>query len=228
MKKKAILILCIFIIFISFTGCSEKSSKETTKENNDVLFSLDADAALKQLYGTIDEYNKSDAVEAIVKGNITDVEYVYINGCSYSILTIDVEQFYKGNKGKKTIKVYEDGGYVKYTDIRNELKSKSDFSEENLTEDQINNGIVDFRFFNAPHSQKGQKVLLYLFYNVEPLPTDSYMIVSSVYGKFTLNEENNKYERISINNDGEEIFENFVTSMPEEELNSKLTGAFTK
>ena len=62
----------------------------------------------------IDDFIDSDSSDVIVKGNIIEIEYVYIDGCSYYVLTVDVERAYKGEV-QETITVYEDGGCLLYT-----------------------------------------------------------------------------------------------------------------
>ncbi|MCQ4891472.1 hypothetical protein NE568_16775, partial [[Eubacterium] rectale] len=53
-----------------------------------------SEAALKNLYYNIDEFIDSDSSDVIVKGNIIEIEYVNIDVCSYSELTVDVERAY--------------------------------------------------------------------------------------------------------------------------------------
>ena len=211
MNKKTLLFLSIsaFMLFtLSACSSNNKVSDKTIKntptkvvstlpQDNEktsepkILYTVDTDAALKHMYLTIDEFNESSAVDAIVKGTISDVEYVYISNCAYSILTVDVSTSYKGNNSG-VIKVYEDGGLVKLKDMVDSRKDNS------LTADQLNNGVVDVKFFKTPHSKVGQEVMLYLTKNSTPLPTDSYRIISSLYGRFTLDKADGKYKRPAL------------------------------
>ena len=62
----------------------------------EIFTDVNSEAALKNLYYNIDDFIDSDSSDVIVKGNIIEIEYVYIDGCSYSVLTVDVERAYKG------------------------------------------------------------------------------------------------------------------------------------
>ena len=61
----------------------------------EIFTDVNSEAALKNLYYNIDDFIDSDSSDVIVKGNIIEIEYVYIDGCSYSVLTVDVERAYK-------------------------------------------------------------------------------------------------------------------------------------
>jgi hypothetical protein len=191
---------------------------EPNKEN--VLFFFNGDAVLKYLYATIDEMDESDAVDTIVKGIITDIDYVYEEGLAYTIITVNVLDSYKG-KSAKEIKVYEDGGYVKVKDMLDEFKDNGMDLEKKLSKEKIENGLVEMKIFNAPHSQKGQQVILYLNENKNSNSTDSYMIVSSVYGKFTLDKNTGKYKRLA-----EDTIANFEDSISKDEMEKKLKNKF--
>lgn len=175
-------------------GAAQQKQTQMTNGRN-ILYTVNADAALKQMYPTIDELNNSNAADAIIKGTVSDVQNVYIGGVAYSVLTIDVLKSYKGNPAK-TIKVYEDGGYVKIKDMLDELQGHIDVNS--LSQEQIENGVVDVRFFNAPHSTPGQQVILYLVKNPNPLQKGSFQIVSSLYGRFTLDKSDGYYKRLAL------------------------------
>lgn len=212
MKNKnlsVILISTLLLIFLSACATKNEISNATTKKNGDesvttskqtegqnknqsnILYTINSEASLKRMYSTIDEFNESDAVETIVKGVITNVEYTYQSNLAYTILTLDVQDTYKG-ESSNVIKVYEDGGYVKLKDM------KDSFKDASFTQEQLDKGLVDVRFFNSPHSKVGEEVVLYLTKNSEPLPIDSYRIVSSLYGKFVLDKTDGKYKRINL------------------------------
>lgn len=201
--------MCILSSII-FLSCSIKSDKSKINENetntnldeSDILITVNTDASLKHMYNTIDEFNKSNDVELIIKGIISNVQYTYIDGCAYSILSIDILKSYKGNSPKKII-VYEDGGYVKVKDMINELKNHIDTSK--LSQNQIENDVVDIKFFNSEHSKIGEQVILYLTPNSAPLPTDSYRIISSLYGRFTLDKTSGKYKRIELDGKNDKV-----------------------
>lgn len=156
-----------------------------------VVMTVAEDAVLKQFYSTVDELNKSSYVDAIVEGTVSNVRYEYIDEVTYSILTVQVSQVFKGSV-PQTITVWEDGGYVKLKDMLGEFKGHADTST--FTEDQLD-GTVDVRFFDAPHSNVGDEVILYLWKNPNKSEAGSYMMVSSVFGRFILDKQTGNFER---------------------------------
>lgn len=196
-------------------------TEEQVANEQDVLFTVNSEVALKHRFSTIDEFNNSNVVDAIVKGRISNIEYVYIGHVAYSILTVDVLKSYKGNTAK-TIKVYEDGGYVKIKDMLDDLRAH--FDVNSLSTEQIENGVVDVKFFNAPHATVGQQVILYLSQNTD-FRRDSFSITSSLYGKFTLDKTDGKYKRLPL--DPKEYsatdVANWEASILEAELENKLS-----
>jgi hypothetical protein len=197
---------------------------EIKEENVFFFFNSTATFDPGQLCYTIDEMNESDLVDSIVKGIITDIDYVYLEGhVAQTILTVNVLESYKGNTSKE-IKVYEDGGYVRLKDMLGEFKDKGMDLEKKLTKEQIENGLVEKKFSNAPHPKKGQQVILYLTKNPNKPPlmlAGSYMLLGSVYGKFTLDKNTGQYERSPYGNSV-----NFEKSISEHEIEKKLKKKF--
>lgn len=181
----------------------KKQTKAMQEENQNVskgniLITSNSEALYKILHPTIDEYYKDDAVDAIVEGTITDVDYYAYStdNAAKTLLTINVSKSIKGNT-TKTIKVYEDGGYIKFKDVIGEFDGHIDVKK--LTKEQIENGIVDIKFENAPHSKADQTVVLFLNRNPNVGQTDTFQIVSGPYGKFTLDINDGNFKRISLN-----------------------------
>lgn len=203
---------------------SASKIEQTEKQVNElnIVFTVNSNASLKHMFKTIDELKNSNSVDTIVKGEISSIEYVYLDHVAYSILTIDVIKSYKGNPAK-TIKVYEDGGYVKLKDMLDDLKPH--IEDNSLTAEQIENGVVDSKFLNAPHSMLGQQVIVFLTRNNEPIRPDSYRITSSVYGKFTLDKTDGQYKRLPL--DPKEYsatyIANFEASIPEAQMENKIS-----
>lgn len=240
MRKSTVLLSSIILIIgsvflleqnkkMKYTDIEKESSTSTSiisenkviiddnQKKNNVLFFFTGDAVLKHLYTTIDEMNESDAVDNIIKGIITDIDYIYADGLASSILTVNVLDSYKGSTTKE-IKVYEDGGYVKVKDMIDEFNNKGMDLEKDLSKEQIENGLVDMKIFNAPHSEEGQQVILYLNKNKHNNFIDnSYSIISSVFGKFTLDENTGQYKRLS-NAD----IPNFEDSISKEKMEEKF------
>jgi hypothetical protein len=105
-----------------------------------------------------------------------------------------------------------------------EFKDKGMGLEKKLTKEQIENDLVEKIFSNAPHAKKGQQVILYLTKNPNKQPlilADSYMLLGSVYVKFTLDKNTGQYERPP--RDG---VVNFEKSASEVEMEKKLKNKF--
>lgn len=181
----------------SKTDLAENNAEYSNKDE-DALYSSDisnyqifteanSEAALKNLYYNIDEFIDSDSSDAVVKGNIAEIEYVYIDGCAYSKLTVDVEEAYKGEV-QETITVYEDGGYTRLSDEKEQVEAHADLSQ--YTEEEMGNLLIDHTFMGAEHSKVGDTVILFLKSNEGSILSDSYRINCSVFGRYTLNNDN--------------------------------------
>lgn len=214
-----------------------ESNSEIQNENGDSLYSRDisnyqiftqanSEAALKNLYYSIDEFIESDSSDAVIKGNIVEIEYVYIDGCAYSKLTVDVENVYKGEV-EETITVYEDGGYTRLSDEKEQLEAHADLSQ--YTEAEMNNLLIDHTFMGAEHSKIGDIVILFLKSNEGTVLSNSYRINCSVFGRYTLSNENYIRPEFVVENDnskGISTYSNldtFEVSVPKLMLEDKLS-----
>ena len=144
----------------------------------EIFTDVNSEAALKNLYYNIDEFIDSDSSDVIVKGNIIEIEYVYIDGCSYSVLTVDVERAYKGEV-QETITVYEDGGYTRLSDEKEQIEAHADLSQ--YTEEEMENLLINHTFMG-----------------------DSYRINCSVFGRYTLNKDSYIRPEFIVENDNPE------------------------
>lgn len=157
-----------------------------------VVYTTSAEASLKHDYETVAELNKSDAVQAIVKGTVTATQDTYKDEYARRLLTVDVQKCFKGQT-PSTIQVYEDGGLVPVKLLLPELEAKGVAGD--LTQEQIDTGTVDVRFLGATHSEVGDKVMLYAYDNLNPGEEGTYLLVSCTHGRFTFNATNGKWER---------------------------------
>jgi hypothetical protein len=175
-------------------SAKQSVTQQPPRSTSDVLYTTSAEASLKHDYDTIAELNKSDAVEAIVEGTVTATQDVYKDEYARRLLTVDVQKCFKGQT-KSTIQVYEDGGLVPIKLLLPELQAKGVAGD--LTQQQIDSGVVDMRFLGATHSEVGDKVLLYLYSNPNPGEEGTYLLVSCTHGRFTLNGSTGQWERVS-------------------------------
>ena len=211
---------------------NKENNNEHSNKNEDSLYSSDisnyqifteanSEAALKNLYYNIDEFIDSDSSDAVVKGNIAEIEYVYIDGCAYSKLTVDVEEAYQGEV-QETITVYEDGGYTRLSDEKAQIEEHADLSQ--YTEEEMNNLLM-----GAEHSNVGDTVILFLKSNEGSILGDSYRINCSVFGRYTLSNDNYIRTEFLVENDNPEgvstysNMDTFEVSVSKSMLEDKLS-----
>ena len=139
------------------------------------------DAALKEVYNTAAELAKSNSVTAIVKGTVSDVSYVYLEHCPFTIFSLNVEKCYKGTVDDKII-VYEDGGYVPYSELKDDIEEHIEPGEQVPSDDCA----MDMVFMNAEHIKEGDTIIAYLQPTSFPMERGSYQYVSSVFGRYIL------------------------------------------
>lgn len=126
---------------------------------------------------------------------------MYIDGCSYSVLTVDVERAYKGEV-QETITVYEDGGYTRLSDEKEQIEAHADLSQ--YTEEEMENLLINHTFMGAEHSNVGDTVILFLKTNEGSILGDSYRINCSVFGRYTLNKDSYIRPEFIVENDNPE------------------------
>jgi hypothetical protein len=179
-----------------------------------VVLKVDSTAFWKYYCKTIDELNSSEAVEVIIRGEVVGTRDVYIEHAGQRILTVDVNKVYKGESAQQ-ITVYEDGGIVPLKEVLPDMEGHYD--PASLSEDDIENGLVDFRYMGAEHSQVGDKVILYLRVNPNESQAGSYQMIMGPYSCFKLDELNSTYAR-----PGEEGVPSFETERSEEAMEAAL------
>jgi hypothetical protein len=215
----------------------EEDNNEYLDKNVDSLYSSDisnyqiftaanSTAELKNLYYNIDEFIDSDSSDAVVKGNITEIEYVYIDGCAYSKLTVDVVKAYKGEV-QETITVYDDGGYTRLSDEKEQIEAYFDLSQ--YTEEEMDNLLINHTFMGAEHSKVGDVVILFLKSNEGSIWGDSYRINCSVFGRYTLSQDKYVRPEFIVENDNQEgiatysNMDEFEVSVSKSMLEDKLS-----
>ncbi len=170
----------------------DSASTTTSGSDGRIVFEVDSSALLKDYYMTVDDINAAGNVDVIVKGKVLSTQDVYEDHFAARILTVKVQKAYKGDPADE-ITVYEDGGLVPLREVLPEMEGH--FDPASLTEEQIENGLVDYRFEGADHSEAGDHVVLYLCENPNPSQAGSYQMIMSVFGRFKLDEAGNKYVR---------------------------------
>jgi hypothetical protein len=135
-------------------------------------------ATLKANYRRINDLFTAPEVDATVIGVITDVQYRTVEGMAKTLLTVSVKRSRPKNL-PATIEVWEDGGYVRASDL-----AKQDADKFPQAEAGTEDGWVEFVFEGAEHPKVGQAVLLFLNKNPNPGYESSYQEVGSVFGRF--------------------------------------------
>lgn len=205
---------------------------EADIDRGKILFTADANASLRVLHRSIHEYYEDDEVDAIVEGDISNIQYTHIGTSIFTVLSLNVSQTFKGQT-ENPILVYEDGGYAKFKDMLSVFEGHVDVDK--LTTDQIENGIVEEKMFGAPHSEVGQRVVLFLIKNpnLGSSPTRTYQVVSSVYGKLTLDRGRSVFKRFQLDETDDPADKSalpaqgvvpFETSITRADLVSRLTN----
>lgn len=170
------------------------AQQEPARDAPNVLYTTSSEASLQHDFDTIAELNKCDFVDAIVKGTVTATKDVYEDDYAMRLLTVDVQKCFKGQTAT-TIQVYEDGGLVPVKLLLPEMQIHG--GGNNLTQEQIDTGVVDVRFLGAPHSEVGDTVLLYLYNNPNAGHEGTYQLVSCTHGRFILNAKSQNWERVA-------------------------------
>lgn len=144
------------------------------------------DAALKDVFPTIDALARSARSELVVRGIVTDVAYVFDGQLARTKLTVSVEQSWRGPAAPQVV-VWEDGGFV----------PAADFAAANADKQLASRvtGWIDVRFEGASHPHVGDHVVLFLARNPNPGQQGTYQEVSSVYGRLTQDPGGASYSR---------------------------------
>lgn len=196
------------------TSAGTAVSTTLTGSGGRVVYEADSSAMLKDYYMTIDELSTAGNVDAIVKGKVLSTQDVFEDNCPLRILTVKVQKAYKGDP-EDQITVYENGALVPLKEVLPLLEGHYD--PASLSQEDIEHGLVDYRFEGAEHSEAGDQVILYLCKNPNPSQAGSYQIVMSVYGRFKLDKGGNKYVRQEMRGNP-----SFETERPKEDMEATL------
>lgn len=217
MKKT--LIFAILLTALMFSSCN-KAERTVVPEKPpetaasqiiiDKTISLDSiDTSGKKVVCTVGSipdfavvYNNLKDLTAgsdyIIKGEILKISYFNVLGHAHTNLTVKVDKSFKGNlPDNSAISVIEVGGI-------NTIKNLIDFYGQerfkDVTEYDRENCLVNDKFYGAPFSEVGEKVILFMkeITDTSSAMKGSYMPIGTFMGKYTLN--NGLYERYSPDN----------------------------
>ena len=200
----------------TLTTAAEGSSTTAGSDASDehVVYEVGSNALLKHYFMTVAELNSAEEVDLIVKGEVLETRDTYVNHEAYRILTVGVDEVYKGEITKR-ITVYEDGGLIPLSEVLPDWEGK--FDPNTLSKEEIEHGVVAFSFMGAKLAEKGDKVVLYLCKNPNPSQGDSYQPIMGPYSHFTLDETTGRYVRPDM-----EEFPEFESDVSKESMESAL------
>ena len=135
---------------------------------------------------SIDEFKNESS--DIIKANIIKIDYISYGSVPWSVLTAKVNDTIKGScKVGQTIKVYEMGGYIKYSDFKQEYWE--------LPDAQKDSDLVKIRYFQSKLHEKGEESIFFLNSDITNLPFANigYQLVGDSFSIMTLDKRSNKY-----------------------------------
>ena len=175
------------------TAAVDETSTTTLKEPT-VVQTAWSTADFIHIYHNLDELIASDLTELIIKGRVLSYKDVFLHGqTAFRVLEVEVQKSFKGESARK-ITVYDEGGIIPLKDALPLVGAHIDSST--LSEQQLENTAFDFRAEGAEHLKVGDNVVMFLCRNPNKVPEDlSYMMVMSVYARYTLDPATGQYVR---------------------------------
>jgi hypothetical protein len=173
------------------TGALPSASAATAEGAPQVVRTVRYEADLKEDYLLLAELAASPKVVLVVAGEVTETMPLYEEQAAYTKLTVKVTKSRSAAVPVgSSIVIYRDGGLIPLKSIPPDLKSNG----QKLSSPPAN-AVVDFSFMGAPQSKVGDDIVAFLQKNPNPGRADSYQLVSSVHGLFTLDKKAGKYHR---------------------------------
>lgn len=213
--KRSILCNCIALLFVlTCTACStpDETNPSSVEAAADYTIELKdpVDLQAKKIetsfiqgdaINNFDQFSDfADEAVATVRGNISNVEYFFHVNDPFTKMDLEVTDVISGTfKPGDKISVFKWGGYASLSDINPDIQDRF----PDLTQEEIDNTVVDVSIEGDPHPTVGQDILVFLY---EPHPdspdvTGMYGIIGGYKGQFT--------------NDGAGIFTRHIEWTPE-------------
>jgi hypothetical protein len=176
------------------TSTTVDETTTTTSKEPTTVMTARLSAAFTHIYRNLDELIASDHTELIIKGRVLSYKDVFRHGQNaWRVLEVEVQKSFKGESASK-ITVYDEGGIIPLKDALPLVGAHIDSST--LSEQQLENTVIDFRYEGAEHLKVGDNVVMFLCRNPNKVPEDlSYLVVMSAYGRYTLDPATGRYVR---------------------------------
>jgi hypothetical protein len=127
---------------------------------------------LKRHFDTVAEMARTPYTTAIIRGVVRGTKDIYVEQVAYRVLTVEVTKSYK-QPIVGTVTAYEDSGLVPYELVRPELVERG--WTGGAVPPAEPGDVVDFRFADAPHTEVGDAVVMFVQRNPnsrELIPAD--------------------------------------------------------
>lgn len=118
------------------------------------------------------------------------------------------------------MRCYENGGYVRLIDEKEQIEPHADLSA--YSDEEMKEKYIDYRFMGADHPAINDIVVLFLQSNHGNVLGDTYRVLGTVFGRYTLKE--GQYVRPQLYLSGDEIKEinEIEYSILENDMQKKL------
>jgi hypothetical protein len=199
MKKRVIGISLLVVLIIVVLVISILSNKTTTNNNkSESIVNNLKDKNIITTSSTTDKLYSEDFAtlvknsDAVIKGKVSSVEYLAINGNAWTKVIIKVDDVFKGDiKSGDKVEVYYLGGYISLEDhikYYNDSDKFTDATVSNTVLKEIVDGEENF-------VEKDEELVLCLVKTSDnsSLPKDSY---ERLYSSGMLKKQDNKYVQL--------------------------------
>lgn len=168
------------------SASSQTGSTEPEKEIYTVNLPMD-------FIGPTDIPSVVELSKAVVRGRVTEVSYVVVDGSAWSRVTIQAEYVYKGNIANgETLTFYQNGGYMTMEDYLTGIGEESRL--EQMTDDEKSR-IVKQTYGNEPLPIVRDENVYCLVETApySPLPEGAYELYP--FGKLKIVDDGNTFEQ---------------------------------
>lgn len=117
----------------------------------------------------------------VVQGKIVAVDYFHVETMPYTKVDIMIQESLKGElQAGDTISAYKLGGYIQLKDSDPDIQVRY----PNITDDEMENTVFDYRIDGDPHPSVGQEGVFFLKPKVGDMPEGLYLITDGYDGQF--------------------------------------------
>lgn len=177
-----------------------KFSNSFTVEGKAVIQDMAVAVDFGVIYPDLESvYNKASNV---VVGEVMDVQYTDDEAAPRTIYTFAVSETLKGDIAENSlISISESNGYVRMTTV---LETYGMIPYENITDEEIENGVALQSLGGAPLPEVGDQYVVFLGeQKQEGRIAGAYAVIGNFMGKYVLDQGTNLYSRFCPNENPE-------------------------